>query len=71
MPQDGENSRLNPLALAVPDAVRLLAKVGSFTVTAEMLRDDIAAGATTNANGTLNLVHYAAWLVKQMGRSGD
>jgi len=35
-----------------------------------MLGDDVLAGAPTNADGTLNLVHYAAWLVKEMGR-GD
>ena len=69
MPTDGENSRLNPQAMAVPDAARLLAKVGTFAVTAEMLQADIANGAPTNPNGTLNLVHYAAWLVKEMGRS--
>ncbi len=35
-----------------------------------MLQADVAAGAPTNADGTFNLVHYAAWLVKEMGR-GD
>ena len=28
---------------------------------------DIAEGELTNANGTLNLVHYVAWLVKAAG----
>ena len=27
------------------------------------------AGAPANPDGTLNLVHYAAWLVQQMGRN--
>jgi hypothetical protein len=35
-----------------------------------MLQADIASGAPTNPNGTMNLVHYVAWLVKEMGR-GD
>ncbi|MEX1231994.1 MAG: hypothetical protein WEB58_17250 [Planctomycetaceae bacterium] len=69
MPTDGNNSPLNPTALAVRDAARLLAKVGAFAVTETMLHDDIAAGAPANADGTLNLVHYAAWLLKQMGRN--
>jgi len=63
-------SGLNPTALALPDAARLLARVGSQSITEDMLRDDVAAGAPTNADGTLNLVHYAAWLVKEMA-SGD
>ena len=72
MPPDGEIPRLNPQALAIADAARLLAKVGAFAVDENMLHDDIEAGAPTNPDGTLNLVHYAAWLVKQMGRSpGD
>jgi hypothetical protein len=61
---------LNPNALALADAARLLAKAGGAPITVEMLRADLDAGAPTNADGTLNLVHYAAWLVKEMGR-GD
>ena len=36
----------------------------------ERARADVDAGAPANADGTLNLVHYAAWLVKEIGR-GD
>ena len=61
---------MNPLALALADAARLLAKVGGSAITEATLQDDVAAGAPTNADGTINLVHYAAWLVKEMGR-GD
>lgn len=64
-------SGLNPSALALADAARLLSKVGGQAITAAMLHADIAAGAPTNANGTLNLVHYAAWLVQEMGRSAE
>ncbi|MCX7669612.1 MAG: hypothetical protein N2439_06025 [Anaerolineae bacterium] len=65
-----EAAGLNPNALSLADAARLLARVGGQAVTIEMLRADIAAGAPTNADGTINLVHYAAWLLKEMGR-GD
>ncbi len=61
---------LNPTALALADAARALSQVGGEPITEEMLRADIDAGAPTNDNGTLNLVHYAAWLAKEMGR-GD
>ncbi|MBL0869305.1 MAG: hypothetical protein IBJ18_01875 [Phycisphaerales bacterium] len=67
-------SRLNPAALGVADAARVLTRMGGKPVTEEMLRADIDAGAPTNANGTINLVHYAAWLVKEMsvgGAGGD
>ena len=67
-------SRLNPAALGVADAARVLSRIGDKPITEEMLRADIDAGAPTNANGTINLVHYAAWLVKEMsvgGAGGD
>jgi hypothetical protein len=64
-------SRLNPAALGVADAARVLTRMGGKPVSEEMLRADINAGAPTNANGTINLVHYAAWLVKEMNVGGD
>jgi hypothetical protein len=53
---------VNPAALAVADAARLLAKASSEPVTEAMIRGDIDDGAPTNTDGTVNLVHYAAWL---------
>jgi hypothetical protein len=67
----GEETRpsLNPAALPLGDAARLLAKVGGQPITEAMLGEDVLAGAPTNPDGTINLVHYAAWLVREMGRS--
>lgn len=61
---------LNPNALTVANAARLLSKVSGERVTEEMLRADLAAGAPANRDGSINLVHYAAWLVKEMS-GGD
>ncbi len=60
--------QLNPLALTVDQAARLLSAAGPKPVTPEMVRDDLDDGAPTNADGTLNLVHYAAWLLREMSR---
>ncbi len=49
--------KLNPTALPLADAARLLSAV--------------AAGAPTNDDGTLNVAHYAAWLVKEMAARAD
>jgi hypothetical protein len=62
--------RLNPAALSTADASRLLSAMGNGEVTEEMLRADIGAGAPANADGTVNLVHYAAWLVRQAAEAG-
>jgi hypothetical protein len=56
---------LDPTALALSDTARLLAKVGAAAISEEMLQNDVQSGAPTNGDGTLNLVHYAAWLVKE------
>ena len=58
-------SALNPNALAPADAARLLTKAGGEPVTEEMFRAGLDDGAPLNRDGTVNLVHYAAWLVKE------
>ena len=60
----------NPNALSVADAARLLTGVSGEVVTEEMIHADLSAGAPANRDGTIHLVHYAAWLAKEMGR-GD
>ena len=69
MSDDTSRNPVNPAALSPADAARLLAKLGAPRASEAALREDIAAGAPTNADGTINLVHYAAWLVKELGRS--
>jgi hypothetical protein len=60
-----EAGSLKPTALSVADVARVLAAAGGQGVTAEMIQGDVDAGAPTNADGTINLVHYAAWLALQ------
>jgi hypothetical protein len=59
---DDTKTTMNPAALALADAAKVLSAAGGQRVTIEMLQEDIAAGAPTNADGSINLVHYAAWL---------
>lgn len=66
-----EAPKLNPTALPLADAARLLSAVGGQVVTVEMLQADVAAGAPTNDDGTLNVAHYTAWLVKEMAARAD
>ena len=56
---------LNPSALSVTDAAKLLSKVGGERVTTAMIEADRGAGAPANPDGTIHLVHYAAWLAKE------
>jgi hypothetical protein len=70
-PNNSHAAGLNPAALTVANAAKLLTKIGAAPVSHEMIEADIAAGAPTNADGTLHLVMYAAWLVSRMSREGD
>ena len=66
---DNPKRQLDPAALSPDDAAKLLAKASGTEVTTEMIRTDIDAGAPTNRDGTINMVHYAAWLLKEMRRA--
>jgi len=51
---------VNPAALTVAQLARMLA------VPEEKIRDHVTAGAPVAADGTVNLVHYAAWLNRRL-----
>lgn len=65
-----QKARINPLALPIADAAKLLSKAGGRVIRAEQIEADVAAGAPQNGDGTINLVTYAAWLSRERGR-GD
>lgn len=52
-------------ALTPAQAAKILAAAGNRRITEAMVRADIEAGAPTNADGTVNLVHYVAWLARE------
>ena len=62
-----ERGPINPLALPIADTAQLLSKAGARQIRVGQIEADIAAGAPTNADGTINLVTYAAWLTSQGG----
>ena len=65
------STALNPTALTVADVAKMLSAAGRQRVTPEQIGADVAAGAPTNADGTINLVFYAAWLAKEMANRDD
>lgn len=60
-----QDDRVNPTALRPAQAARIFAKLSGEGITAEMIEADILEGAPTNADGTLHLVRYAAWLARE------
>jgi hypothetical protein len=72
-PNAGRKTGLDPKALPVADAARMLSAAGGQRIDLAMLEADIARGAPTNGDGTINLVSYAAWLIREAagGERGD
>ena len=69
-PADGPSApggpgAVNPAALSVAHLARMLA------VPEETIRRHLAAGAPASADGRVNLVHYAAWLNKELASLGE
>ena len=57
---------VNPMALSVEETARMLAAGGGRRVTPEQVQADVDAGAPVGRDGRINLVHYAAWLVREV-----
>jgi len=66
-----ERTPVDPQRLTPAELARLLSAAAKVQVPLERIEADVAAGAPVNPDGTLHLVHYAAWLVKQMARNED
>ena len=49
--------------------VQLLKKTGAFHLSEYALQSDIDAGAPVNPDGTINLIAYGAWLIKEKNRA--
>jgi hypothetical protein len=70
-PDGRQTGGLSPQSLRLEDMARILSTFGPKPVTVELLRADIDDGAPVNRDGTMNLLHYAAWLTGQMLYGSD
>ena len=57
---------LSPTRMEIPAALRVIRASGGRSVTPELLQADIDAGVPLNADGSFNLVYYAAWLIREI-----
>jgi hypothetical protein len=56
---------VNPASLSPAELAQLLSGAGGIRVTEEDIQADLDAGAPIGADGRMNLVHFAAWLLRQ------
>jgi len=52
----------------VEQAAKLLSAAAKIRISEEQIADDLASGAPQNKDGTISLVAYAAWMLKEMSR---
>ena len=65
------DNSLKLTALQPEMLVNILRRAGSRLISAETLAADFAAGAPKNEDGTVNLIEFAAWLVKGDDANAD
>jgi hypothetical protein len=65
-----KQNSIDPTRLTPEQAAKLLSAATKVRIPIEQITEDLEAGAPANSDGSINLVQYAAWIVKEMGR-GD
>ena len=58
-------------ALSPEKLVALLTRFGFPEMSTEILQQDINNGAPCNEDGTVNLIHYMAWMIKEINGNGN
>lgn len=56
---------LDPKALSPAALARVLSAAGGEGLGPEQIAADLAAGCPANPDGSLNLLHYSAWLARE------
>ena len=65
-----ESATVDPNRLTPEQLAKLLSAAAKIRISVEQIVADLESGALQNPDGTINLVHYAAWMCKELGR-GD
>ena len=66
IPPNPGPSPVNPASLSIEDMARLLSAAGGRKITPAQVQADIDAGAPIGRDGRMSLVHYAAWLLREV-----
>ena len=69
--QDMQRGGLSLTTMSVEDLAKLVSKASSKPLTVETLNRHIANGAPVNEDGTINIIHYTAWLTREVATIGD
>ena len=70
MPDAGKPAAASLMSLSLEEIAGMISKAGGIRMTAADLKVDVDAGAPLNPDGTISLLAYAAWLVREVS-DGD
>lgn len=65
MPDSSKPAAVHLTSLSLTDAAKVITQAGGIRLTAADLQADIDAGAPINPDGTISILAYASWLVKE------
>jgi len=57
---------IDPARLRPDQVAAMLSRVGEREVTVSDIDADVSAGAPANEDGSMSLVHYGAWLTREV-----
>jgi hypothetical protein len=63
-----DGNQVDPTRLTIEQAAKLLSAAFRERIEMETLQADLDDGAPANTDGTINLVHYAAWQARELAR---
>ncbi|HMP71483.1 MAG TPA: hypothetical protein PKA76_19195 [Pirellulaceae bacterium] len=63
-------SDFDPRALTANQLAKILSAGAGNVITVEMIERDLVEGAPANGDGTVNLIHFGAWLVRHVNKTG-
>jgi len=67
-PRKKSARKSDPAALTPAELAKILTAAGGQTVSEATVRGHVEAGSPVSAGGRINLVHYVAWLIREMQR---
>jgi len=53
-----------------PEALASILSRSGAKITSDAILADVSAGAPSNPDGTINLIHYTAWMLKELSQRG-
>ena len=66
-----DREKIDPSKLTSQQTAKLLTRLGEVDVDADSVEDDLADGAPSNSDGSLNAMRYVAWLVRELACVSD